>query len=155
MTSDERIRAALQKYADRGVFRGFSETRSRNGKLAFTFLWQTPRQLEFVADIDNQTLMFRNLLPNILAGSPMHSELRKFVEGLHDRQVPKHRRIERARAEVTCATRGGNLSVSLKVKNNQYTYGVNRLVNLTHELFVHLNDCYSEYLSEQFDMPQE
>lgn len=155
MTNDDKVRTALQQYADRGVFRGFSEAKSRNGRLTFTFLWQTPRRLEFVADTDKQILVFRNLLPNVPAGSSMYGELRQFLNGLHDRQVPKHRRIERGRAEVSCATRGGNLSISLRVKNNQYAYGVNKLVNLAHELFVHLSDCYADYLAEEFGMPQE
>ena len=158
MTNDKcakKVRAALQSYADRGVFRGFSEAKTRTGKIGFTFLWQTPRPLEFVADTNKDTLAFKNLLPDVPSGSAMHAELRRFLEGLHDRRLPKHRRIDRARAEVVCNNRRGNLSISLKVKNNQYAYGVNKLVNLAHELFVHLNDCHADYMSETFGLSQE
>ncbi|HEX8186367.1 MAG TPA: hypothetical protein VF747_16500, partial [Blastocatellia bacterium] len=59
------------------------------------------------------------------------------------------------RAEVSCYNRGGIVSISLKVKNNQYAYGVNRIVNLVHELFLHLRDMHPDYLAENFDVPQE
>ncbi len=155
MTNDLKVRAALQAYADRGVFRGFSDKKTRNGKAAFTFLWQTQRPLEFIADTNNGTLAFKNLLPDVPSGSAMHKDIKRFLDSLHDRGLPKHRRIDRARAEVVSINRGGNLSILLKVKNNQYKYGVNRLVNLAHEMFVHLNNYYADYLSETFGLSQE
>jgi hypothetical protein len=47
------------------------------------------------------------------------------------------------------------VSISLKVKKNQYAYAVNRIVNLVHELFVHLRNAHPDYLVEYFDVPQE
>jgi len=32
---------------------------------------------------------------------------------------------------------------------------VNKIVNLAHEIFVHLKDHYADYLWESFDAPQE
>jgi hypothetical protein len=69
--------------------------------------------------------------------------------------LPEHRRIDRRRAEISCANRGGFVSISLKVKRNEYAYGVNRIVNLAHELFLHLKDAHPEYLAENFDVPLE
>jgi hypothetical protein len=113
------------------------------------------REMELKADTSKHLLRFDRILPGLPARSAMYSELRSFIKGRHDRELPEHRRIDRRRAEVSCANRAGFVSISLKVKNNHYDYGVNRIVNLVHELFVHLRDVYPEYLVENFDAPQE
>jgi hypothetical protein len=145
------VRDNLQVYADRGVFHGFSEVRDGH----FRFVWLMRRQMDLNVDTSKQMLRFRQLLPGVPAGSKMYAELKSFIRQRHDRELPDHRRIDRRRAEVSCTNRGGFVSVSLKVKNNQYAYGVNRVVNLVHELFIHLRDAYPEYMAENFDVPQE
>ncbi len=145
------VRENLQAYADRGVFRGFSEVKSGH----FSFVWLIRHQMELSVDAAKHTLRFKQLLPGVRANSTMYAELKNFIEQRHDRSLPEHRRIDRRRAEVSCTSRGGFVSISLKVKNNQYAYGVNRIVNLVHELFLHLRDAYPEYLAENFDVPQE
>ncbi len=145
------VRENLRAYADRGVFRGFSEIKPGR----FKFVWLTRHQMELNVDTAKCALRFKQLLPGVPANSTMYAELKNFIEQRHDRELPEHRRIDRRRAEVACVNRGGFVSLSLKVKNNQYAYGVNRIVNLAHELFLHLRDVYPEYLVENFDVPQE
>ena len=145
------VRESLQAYADRGVFRDFSEIRAGQ----FRFVWLIRHPMELRVDAAKRELRFRQLLPGVPAGSTMYAELKSFIAERHDRALPDHRRIDRRRAEVNCTNRGGFVSISLQVKNNQYAYGVNRIVNLVHELFVHLRDAYPEYLVENFDVPQE
>ncbi|MEP7272133.1 MAG: hypothetical protein ABI882_11565 [Acidobacteriota bacterium] len=145
------VRENLQNYADRGVFRGFSEV--RNGQ--FRFIWGIHREMELILDTERQSLRFKRLLPGLPASSDLYRELKRFVAERQDPKLPPHRRIDRRRAEVSCSNRGGGVSISLKVKNNQYAYGVNRIVNLVHELFVHLKDVHPGYLAENFDVPEE
>ena len=145
------VRENLQAYADRGVFRGFSEI--KNGH--FQFVWVVRHQMELVVDTTKQTLRFKQLLPGVPTNSSLYREVKQFIEERHDRELPEHRRIDRRRAEVSCSNRGGWVSISLKVKNNQYAYGVNKIVNLVHELFVLLRDRHPDYLVENFDVPQE
>lgn len=145
------VRESLQAYADRGIFRGLSETRSGH----FSFVWVIRHQMELSVDTAKHVLKFKQLLPGIPAKSKMYTELKKFLEQRHDKELPEHRRIDRRRAEVSCTNRGGFVSISLRVKKNQYAYAVNRIVNLVHELFLHLRDAYPEYLMENFDVPQE
>lgn len=145
------IRDSLQSYADRGIFRGFSEAKSGS----FKFVWLAPHPLELSADTRKGELRFKRMLPAIPAGSEMYSEIRKFVRERHESDLPEHRRIDPKKAEAGCSNRGGFVSISIKVKNNQYAYGVNRLVNLAHELFLRLRDRYPDYLMENFDAPQE
>jgi hypothetical protein len=145
------VRKRLQDYADRGVFRGFNEV-SRG---QFRFVWIVRHQMELSVDTARHVLRFKQLLPGVPPGSRMYEELKSFIRERHDRHLPAHRRIDPRRAEVSCFNRGGVVSLSLKVKNNQYAYGVNKIVNLVHELFVHLRDAHPEYLMENFDVPQE
>ena len=145
------VREALQAYADRGIFHGFSEV--RNGQ--FSFVWLIRHQMELCVDTTKNVLRFKQLLPGIPASSEMYAELKNFIAELHDSKLPDHRRVDFKRAEVSCSNRRGFVSISLKVKKNQYAYGVNRIVNLVHELFVHLRDMHPDYLAENFDVPQE
>lgn len=145
------VREALQAYADRGVFRGFSEI--KNGH--FNFVWFFHHPMELIVDTAKHELRFKQLLRGVPAKSELYAELKSFISERHDLELLEHRRIDRRRAEVTCFNRGGMVSISLLVKKNQYAYGVNRIVNLIHELFVHLRNAYPDYLVENFDVPQE
>ena len=145
------VRENLQAYADRGVFRGLNEV--KRGQ--FKFVWLARHQMELSVDTAKHVLRFKQLLPGIPASSKMYAELKSFLREREAEQLPDHRRIDPRRAQVSCFNRGGFVSISLKVKKNQYAYGVNRIVNLVHELFVHLRDAHPEYLMENFDVPQE
>jgi hypothetical protein len=149
------VRGSLQEYADRGVFRGLSQHESRGGQVVFTFDWLMNRPMRMSVDAAKHELRFRDLLPGVPATSSMYAELKNYVRQRHEPALPSHRRIDSARAQAACSNRGGQVSISLVVKNGQYAYGVNRIVNLVHELFVHLRDVYPDYLVESFDVPQE
>jgi hypothetical protein len=145
------VRESLQAYADRGIFRGFSEVKEGH----FKFVWLIGHSMELVSDTAKGELRFKQLLPGIPAKSPLYAELKSFILYRHDRDLPEHRRIDPTRAELSCTNRGGSVSLSLQVKNNEYEYGVNRIVNLVHELFLHLREAHPDYLVENFDVPQE
>src|SRR5262245_50524889 len=149
-SSLQNVRETLQAYADRGIFHGFNEV--SHGR--FKFIWLIHHQMELAVDTSKHTLRFKELLPEIPIRSAMYADLKSFIERRHDTDLPEHRRIDRKRAEVSCTNRRGRVSVSLKVKKNQYAYGVNRIVNLAHELFLHLRERRPEYLMENFDVPQ-
>ncbi len=145
------VRDSLQSYADRGVFRSFSEIKSGS----FSFVWLTPHPVEFVFDAEKQELRFKNLLPNVAARSTMHRDLKNFLQARYDEELPLHRRVDSKRARIVCTNRGGKVSLALKVKNNQWAYGVNKIVNLVHEVFVHLREREADYLAENFDVSEE
>lgn len=149
------VRKGLQGYADRGIFRGLDEGKTGNGKQSFTFVWLGDRPLEFETDIERATLTFKHVLPNVLPTSGLYSDLKRFLKTRCGGDLPKHRRIDAKRAEVGCVNRAAKVSIALKVRNNQYAYGLNRLVNLVHEIFVQLNDSHPDYMCENFDVPQE
>src|SRR5215510_647172 len=113
------VRENLQAYADRGVFRGFSEI--RNGH--FQFVWVVNHRMELSVDTAKQELRFRRLLHNVPSKSALYAELKSFIERRQDEELPEHRRIDRKRAEVSCANRGGFVSVSLRVNKKQVSVG--------------------------------
>ena len=149
------VRKNLQVYADRGVIRGLNEVKTRSGKQSFTFVWLGDRPLEFSIDTEAARLTFNRLLPNVPSNSELYSELKRSLKNRSGSDLPQHRRIDSKRAEVVWVNRSGNVSIILKIRNNQYAYGLNRLVNLVHELFVQLNDSHPDYMCENFDVPQE
>ena len=75
------VRARLQGYADRGVFRGFSEQAPTGGRHRFRFSWLGSRPLALGYAPETGTFVFRNLLPNVQARSPLYRDLQAFVAG--------------------------------------------------------------------------
>jgi hypothetical protein len=149
------VSKGLRGYAERGVFRGFSERNPKLGKRVFTFQWLTPQPVSLSVDSRKGVLTFRNLLPNVRVGSELHLVVRRFLLQLSEPYRPAHRRVDPGRAEVGCSVRADSLSISLKVKRRQYAYAQKTIVNLVHELFVFLNDSYADYMCENFETPQE
>ncbi|HKS39947.1 MAG TPA: hypothetical protein VJX74_04985, partial [Blastocatellia bacterium] len=66
------VRENLQTYADRGVFRGFSEI--KNGQ--FEFVWLIRHRMELIVDTSKHMLRFKQLLPGVPATSALYGELK-------------------------------------------------------------------------------
>jgi hypothetical protein len=47
------------------------------------------------------------------------------------------------------------VSLELVATRNHHEYGVTRVVNLVHELFVYLHAYFPEYMWENFDVREE
>ncbi len=149
------VRARLQEYAERGVFRGLAERPARRGRHEFTFRWLAPAPFTLSYDSASGTLAFRGLLPNVPARSPLAGALRRFVRGRAAADLPPHRRVDPERADVRCFVRRSALSLEVVAREHHHGYGVNRAVNLVHEIFMHLHTYFPEYMWENFDAPQE
>ena len=154
-TARDTVRRSLQAYAVRGVLRSFDEVPAKGSQTRFRFLWHGDRPLDLSVDTRSGTLRFNNLLPNLPSDSVLYAELKRFLKLRTSTDLPVHRRIDARRAELGCFNRGGNVSIALKVRNNEYAYGVKRLVNLVHEMFVELNASWAEYMNENFDARQD
>lgn len=149
------VRARLQEYAERGVFRGLAERPARRGRHEFTFRWLAPAPFTLRYDPVSGTLAFPDLLPNVPARSAVAGALRRFVRGRASADLPAHRRVDPERAAVRCFVRRAALSLEVVARENHHGYGVNRAVNLVHEIFMHLHAYFPEYMWENFDAPQE
>lgn len=149
------VRKTLEQYADRGVFGSLVERPSKNGKNNFEFVWLHSRRYTFIVDGEKGVLTFKDCLPNVSAKSELYGGIKDFVKARSDSKLLAHRRIDPKRAVVSCTNRRGKVSLAIDVKRNQYAYGTKKLINLLHETFVMLDQCFTEYLYEHFDLPEE
>jgi hypothetical protein len=148
---------ALKGYAERGVFRGLSNPQRRGKTTAFTMLWHHGRRFHFVLDETAGTVSFPDLLPGVPARSPMFKELKAFLHQFETDAVPDHRRIDPKKGRLKVLPRGGDVSVTLTVKNGEWEYCTRRLVHLAQEVYmVFLHDGpYSDYRVAQLGIDPE
>ena len=150
------VRSRLQDYADRGVFRGLAEQPARGGRHRFSFRWLAPTPFILVYDPAAGTLIFRDLLPNV--GSRSHRWPARSAGSFRAAPLRTCRRtggLIRPAPACDARVRRGALTVELVAKPAHHGYGVNRAINLVHELFVHLHTYHPEYMWENFDASQE
>ena len=141
----------LEAYARRGVFRSFSQTQSEGKRAEFRFywLWNLPFHLTF--DAKRKALAFRNLLPDIPAGSELNRQLKTFIKSRSSNDLPEHRRVDQQRLSIRYSTLKGQVSIAFLVKKDDYDYGVQKALHLVHEIFVgFLNVHFPEYTAQHF-----
>jgi hypothetical protein len=146
---------ALQKYADRGVFRGLKATRRAGGRSEYSFRWLTPRALTLTYDPRQRVLAFRRLFPHVGARSPIASALREVVATRSTRRVPAHKRLDPRKVQAGCAVRQGSFALTLRIVNGDEPAALSQLLNLVNELFLVLHEAYPEYLVAHFGLSAE
>jgi hypothetical protein len=153
-TDAELVAGILQNYADRGVFRGFSIGSTLAGRSLFKILWHRDRFFNLMLDVPRKTLRFAPVLPEVPAKSAMYKEFKAYLKSRHSTKLPEHRRIDARKAQLSCGNRGGNISVTMTVKNGDFEYATRKLIHAVHEVYMDfLNDGrYYEYMVETFDL---
>lgn len=150
------VGAILQSYADRAVFRGFSGALpvpgGRGKKAAFKILWHRNRTLDFLVDTAKGTLHIPLVLPQVPARSEMYRKFKAFIAERCSKVMLPHRRIDPKKARVTCANKGGNVSVKLTVRGGDYEYGTQKMIHLIHEVFLTFLQEYFDYQVEVFEL---
>src|SRR5262245_9945768 len=149
------VAASLQRYADRGVFRGLSASDGRNGRREFRFLWLTRTPMLVTYDPGASTLAFPRLIPGAAAVPSMVAALKGVVAEHLGSTVPEHRRVDKRHATVRCTVRDGHLSLSFVVRGAHHAYATKGGLNLVNRLFLQLQAHHPEYLIEQFGFPEE
>ncbi len=149
------VRECLKEYADRGVFRGYTERPARLGRIVFRFSWLARHPYDLQYDPRTGTFVFLNALPNVEARTPLARALKTFVAGRSDESLPEHRRIDPARANMSAFIRGGDMRLSVVAEPGHHAYAANRVVNLMHEVYLHLHAYYPEYLWANYDVSEE
>jgi hypothetical protein len=132
----ESVTKRLRQYAERGVFRGFSPVQDRREKTTYRILWHRDRVFDLVLDPKRGTLKFPVVLPAVPPESEMYREFKAFVRSRQSEDLPEHRRIDKARAEVRPYNRTGDIALTLRVKDGDFDYGAQRLVHLVHEIYL-------------------
>lgn len=151
--------AALQGYADRGVFRGFSVTDAPRGDRRFEFLWLTRRPMVLRLSPARQLLVFERLFPAADRVPGVVEALRAAVRSASSVARPPHRRIDARRAKMTCRFHHGDGSLRLSFVGSARGAGdgaaVRASLGFVNELFLLLHECYPEYLIGQFGASAE
>lgn len=135
-TATDTVTRRLEHYAKRGVFRGFSPVPVRGGKATFRILWHRGRTFELQLDPAKGTLKFPVVLPAIPPDSEMYTALKDFIRARTSSELPEHRRIDRARAEVRTYNRTGDVAITLTSKDGDLDYATQRIVHLVHEIYL-------------------
>lgn len=136
----------LRDYARRGVFRDFTESNMRIGRIVFRMLWHDQRTYRFVFDREASELSFPALLPGVTARSPRFRELKLFLrsysipestpESIPEpaQELPEHRRLDPRKGELRLFVRHGALTLGVAVKNGEYEYCTRRMVQLAQDV---------------------
>ena len=148
------VTRALQQYADRGVFRGFSASQSR-GRWTFHFVWLSRRSMTMSYDPRTGVLAFAQLFPGVEPRSALLDELKAVVAARTTRAVPAHKRIDGRRVRLSFAVRRNAASLNLAVRGRHHVYAVQRALNLVNDLFLTLHASYPDYLIDQFGFSSE
>jgi hypothetical protein len=149
----EPVTAALQAYADRGVFRGFQAAPAPRGRIEYRFLWLTKQPMTAMFDAKAKTLAFPSIFPRVDRRTA--AELKAVVDSRAERLQPAHKRIDARKARITATMRQGDLSVATEIRGANHEYAVSRTLNVINELFVTLHEHRPEYLVEQFGVSAE
>jgi hypothetical protein len=149
------LTAALQAYADRGVFRGLRVEPGPGGRSDYFFTWLTPTPMRLRYERSKRELRFVDLLPRVSSYSGLAEDLRRLVLEHQSSAVPEHRRIDGRRVKLATTVRAGRFSVTLRLRGAQEAYAVQRGVNLVNQLFQLLQANYPEYLIQCFGFSQE
>lgn len=146
-TPVDAVAAVLENYASRGVFRGFS--RKSN---AFKMIWHRDRPFDLTVDAGRGTIRIPVVLPSV--PKEMYQDLREFIASRHTEEVPEHRRVDLDKAELKCATRNGDVSLTITAKDRDFEYAARKLINIVQEVYLgFLTDGpYYEYQIETFDL---
>ena len=144
---------ALQAYADRGVFRGFSARPGARGRIEYEFRWLTKAPMRAVFDPRARTLSFPALLPDLPADAAQ--ELKAIVLARSGRAVPGHKRIDRRRASVAATMRAGTLGLTVGIRGSNHAYAARQALGVINEIFVALHEHHPAYLVERFGVSAE
>lgn len=138
----------LRRYAERGVFRGFDALPVRRGVATYRFHWLGERRLTLAFDPEAGRYTFPALLPGIARRSPLAADLETFLDERRGTTLPAHRRVAPGQAVVAWSPARGSLSLELTLVRADAAWGSTRVVNLVHEVFVHLQSTWPDYVWE-------
>ena len=85
----------------------------------------------------------------------MVKDIERSIAARRSREVPSHKRFDARRARLTCAVKGGALSLTVAVRGASHAYAVRRTLGLINDLFVLLHETYPDYLVAQFGISTE
>lgn len=163
----EAVGVVLHHYAGRGVFQDYRMERRRNGGAEYHFGWLYGQPFTLTCDLKHRRLVLIDLFPGVERDSMMHKEIKAFLKGRAEADVPEHRRVDPALATAAARMRDGLVSLELTLAGaasgaqaddkdyKDYEYGARKIINLAHELFLFMNEYWADYMWENFRLNME
>lgn len=115
-------------------------------------VWFRNRPYDVTVDTRRGVVRCPLVLPQVPADSEMYRKLKAFVKSRQGEEVPPHRRIEPGKARASCANRGGNVALSLTIRDGDYEYSLRKFVHLMQEIFLSFLSEYFDYQVDAFDL---
>lgn len=145
----------FQRYADRGVFRGFSASDGPRGLRQYRFVWLTGRPMLVTLAPARRVLTFARLFPSVDRTPGVAARLKAALADCTTRAVPAHRRLHPTRATIIGRVAGGDLSVHVTIHVGDGARAIRAALSIVNDLFQILHECYPDYLSAQFGVSDE
>ncbi len=149
----EPVTAALQAYADRGVFRGFRASPIARKKIEYQFLWLTKNPMTAVFDPAAKRFSFPSLLPQL--DRQAAARMKAIIDERSAKNLPEHKRIDARKGRINSTLRKGDLSVTMEIRGTNHEYAVSRALNVVNEMFVTLQEHHPDYLIDRFGFSTE
>ena len=152
------VEAVLSDYATRGVFQDYRMKRRKNGTADYNFGWLYRQPFTLTCDLRHRRLSLVDLLPGVPRDSPMHRQIKTFLQGRTGADVLEHRRVDPQRMTSRARTRNGVMSLELTISDSNrdaYALGARKIINLAHELFLFLNEYWADYMWQSFRLGME
>lgn len=130
------VTRVLEGYAAKAVFRGFSARPVAKDTTTYRMVWHHDRPFELLLDSRKKTLRFAEVLPGVAADSAMYRELKAFLKLRQSEDMPEHRRVNPAKANIRTTNRGGRVSIAVTVKDGDFDYGARKIIHVVHEIFL-------------------
>ena len=148
----DQVAAALETYASRGVFRGFSRAATTATRGTFKILWHRDRTFDLIFDARKNTFRFASVLPDV--PPEMFSDLQEFIAIRQSGETIEHRRNDPEKLRIEIANRTGEVELTMTMLDSDLDYAVRKLIHLVHEIYlVFLHDGkYYDYLITTFNL---
>lgn len=145
------VAQTLESYAQRGVFRGFSQDLRRT-KAVFRLLWHQERIFELVFEPEKNLLRLPLVLPNVPVA--MFADLQDFIQTRQSLDRPDHRRIDACKVQIQALRKNRNVALTAQMLDGDDEYATRKLIHLVHEIFLTflLDGRYYDYIVENFDL---
>jgi hypothetical protein len=154
MDTPQHVGDLLQAFAERGVFRGFSRQRETRQQGEFRVRWHRDQVFQWGYDRRRRSIRVASVLPAVPPGSAMDRDFRQWLRARQDRALPAHRRYDPARLGLRAYNRGGEVTLTVRVLDDDMDYGVRRTVSLVNEIYLDFinRGPYFDWLLETFEL---
>jgi hypothetical protein len=140
----------LKRYAQKNIFQSFDRGPQTERRAVFWLLWHGSQIIEFVVDIEKQTLSVPALLPCLHTQSKMYADLKVFVSEFTSRPPDDSKSVDPAKIDIRIGNRRANVSILIEVKNRAFEYATHKLVQMIEDIFFVFLARHEPYRLEHF-----